>query len=225
MALQRQVVRGGGIVNDRALTAWQLRAIQIANGQKLYQNYDPNRLTHDWFNELAKLSQYDDGPLLARDWLLESGIHFIIEPHLKQTHLDGAALRHPSGSPIVALTLRHDRLDNFWFVLFHELAHIALHFPLSEDTDFFDDIDNKSNDLESEADKYALNALVPEESWSNCLSRFSVNTETVLEEAKQLRIHPSILAGRIRYEQNNYTVLNDAVGYGDVRRQFEDIIH
>jgi HTH-type transcriptional regulator/antitoxin HigA len=225
MAMHKQMVRGGGVVNDRALTAWQIRAIHIANKQKLYQNYEPHKLTHDWFYELAKLSQYEDGPLLARDWLLESGIHFVVEPHLKHTHLDGAALRHPSGSPVVVVTLRYDRLDNFWFVLFHELAHIVLHFPLSNNTDFFDDTDIRSNDLEREADIYALNSLVPETSWDNCLSRFSLTTEMVLEEARQLQIHPSILAGRIRYEQQNFTILNDAIGYGEVSRQFEGLMH
>jgi len=222
LAMHRKMVRGGGVLNEAALSAWQVRAIHIANKQKLRQQFDSDRLTFDWFRELAKLSQYDEGPLLARDWLLESGIHFVVERHLPQTHLDGAALRHPGGTPIVAVTLRHDRLDNFWFVLFHELAHIALHFPLSDDTDYFDDIDVKCNDIESEADTFALNALLPEESWENCLSRFSLTTEMVQEEAKQLRVHPSVLAGRIRYERNNYTILNDAVGYGEVRRHFEN---
>lgn len=225
MAMHKKKVRIGGVVNYNALTAWQTRAIHIANKQKLYQNYESRRLTHDWFSELARLSQYDDGPLLARDWLLENGIHFVVERHLQQTHLDGAALRHPSGAPVVVVTLRHDRLDNFWFVLFHELAHIKLHFPLSDDTDYFDDTDIRSDDIESEADKFALNALVPEESWKNCLSRFSVAAEIVREEAKQLQIHPSILAGRIRYEQQNYVVLNDTVGYGEVRRHFEGLLH
>ena len=123
--------------------------------QKLKNKYSHARLTPDWFRELAKLSQDSDGPILAKDWLLESGIHFVTEKHLQHTHLDGAALRHPDGSPIVALTLRRDRLDNFWFVLFHELAHIALHFPSSEDTDYFDDADTKSNDIEQEADTFA----------------------------------------------------------------------
>lgn len=225
IAMHRQMVRGGGIINDKALTAWQVRAIHIANKQKLYQPYEPHKLTQDWFSELVKLSRHEDGPLLARDWLLESGIHFVVEPHLKQTHLDGAALRHPSGSPVVVVTLRHDRLDNFWYVLFHELAHILLHFPLSDNTDFFDDTDIQSNDIEREADSFALNTLVSETSWENCLSRFSLTTETVLEEARQLQVHPSILAGRIRYEQQDFTILNDAIGYGEVCCQFEEFIH
>ena len=35
--------------------------------------------------------------------------------------------------PIVALTLRHDRLDNFWYCLCHELAHVDKH--LNDDDD------------------------------------------------------------------------------------------
>ena len=225
IALHRKMVRSAGGINDNALSAWQVRIIHLANKQRLYQGFDPNRLTSDWFRELAKLSQFDDGPLLAMDWLLESGIHFVTEEHLQGTHLDGAALRHPNGAPIVALTLRHDRLDNFWFVLFHELAHIALHFPLENDTEFFDDADVRSDDMEREADEFALNALVPNKSWDNCLSRFSRSIETVQEEAKQLQIHASILAGRIRYEQENYKILNDAVGYGEVRRHFQKTRH
>ena len=102
------------------------------------------------------LSQYENGPALAKKKLLGSGIYFIIERHLAKTFLDGAAIRHPNGSPIIALTVRYDLLDNFWFVLFHELAHIYLHFGTNEDTDFFDDVNVDSNDIESEADEFAL---------------------------------------------------------------------
>jgi len=30
-------------------------------------------------------------------------------------------------TPIVTLTLRHDRIDNFWFALLHELVHVHKH--------------------------------------------------------------------------------------------------
>jgi Zn-dependent peptidase ImmA (M78 family) len=45
--------------------------------------------------------------------------------------------------PVIALTLRYDRLDNFWFVLFHELAHIVLHIG-SEFSIIFDDLDTNN---------------------------------------------------------------------------------
>ena len=44
-----------------------------------------------------------------------------------------------SGSAIIGLTLRFDRLDNFWFALFHELGHIFLHLATGSRYDFFDE--------------------------------------------------------------------------------------
>ncbi len=221
IALHRKKVRLSSNINEDALTAWHIRILCLTNKQKLSRTFNHNVISQDWFRELAKLSRFPEGPLLARDWLLESGIYFVIEPHLPQTYLDGGALRHPSGAPVVALTIRYDRLDNFWFVLFHELSHIHLHFQSEQDTDFFDDSEVKSNDIELEADEHALSALVPPEMWDNCLSRFSLNTETVRIEAEQFQIHPSLIAGRIRHEQQNFSVLNDVIGYGEVSRSFE----
>jgi len=77
-----------------------------------------------FMRDLVCLSYLDNGPLLAREFLRKSGIHFVLEQHLPHTHLDGAAIRLPDSSPLVALTVRHDRLDNFWFTLCHELAYI-----------------------------------------------------------------------------------------------------
>jgi HTH-type transcriptional regulator/antitoxin HigA len=222
LALHRKKERAGSIIDEYALSAWQARVMYKAKMQKLHYKFDRKTISKDWFKELAKLSQFNDGPARARDFLLSSGIHFVIERHLKNTHLDGAAIRHSDGfTPIIAFTLRHDRLDNFWFVLFHELAHVHLHFSTDEEIDFFDsDIDNASNDIEKDADEFALNSLIPDQSWASCLARFSQDIDAIRNEAKNLQIHPAILAGRIRKEQNNYMILNEAVGYGDVRRQF-----
>ena len=222
IALHRKKVRMDSRINKEALMAWHIRILCLTNKQRMSQTFNSSTLSKDWFRELAKLSRFQEGPLLARDWLLESGIYFVIEPHLPQTFLDGGALRHPSGAPVVALTIRYDRLDNFWFVLFHELSHIHLHFQSEQETDFFDDSEVQANDIELEADEFALNALVPMEMWDNCISRFSLNTDTVLTEAEQFQIHPSLIAGRIRHERQNFTVLNDVIGHGEVSRSFKE---
>jgi HTH-type transcriptional regulator/antitoxin HigA len=223
IALHRKKERAGSIIDEYALSAWQARVMYKAKMQKLPNTFNRKAISEDWFKELAKLSQFNDGPARARDFLLSSGIHFVIERHLKNTHLDGAAIRHPDGfTPIISCTLRHDRLDNFWFVLFHELAHVHLHFNVDREIDFFDsDIDSASNDIEKEADEFALNSLIPAKSWDSCLARFSQDIDAIRSEAENLQIHPAILAGRIRKEQNNYMILKEAVGYGDVRRQFD----
>ena len=129
-----------------------------------------------------------------------------------------------TGHPIVALTLRYDRLDNFWFVLFHELGHVFQHLFSPLRLDFFDEEDGRESDaIEQEADKFALTQLISETQWKQCLSRFAMSEEAVLIDAERLNIHPSIIAGRIRKERNNYRILNNLVGSSTVRRQFEEI--
>lgn len=221
LAMHRRVVRTGSTFNENALTAWQARVLIRASDQHLPHRFDASHLTNEWFRELAKLSQFDDGPNRAEMWLIQTGIHFVVERHLQQTHLDGASMLTSAGIPVVALTLRHDRLDNFWFVLFHELAHIVLHILTSPERNFFDDSDSKSDGVESEADDFALEMLIPSQLWENSIARFTLSTETIVQEARNQQIHPSILAGRIRNERKDYILLTDLVGQGKVRGCFE----
>ena len=78
--------------------------------------------------------------------------------------------------------------------------------------------------LQKDADKFALNALIPEELWDQCLSRFALSEEAVRIDADNLGINSSIIAGRIRKERSNYTILNGLVGQGQVRPQFEETV-
>ncbi|MNL46047.1 hypothetical protein D3C87_1687310 [compost metagenome] len=108
-------------------------------------------------------------------------------------------------------------------MLFHELAHISLHIFDSLQMDYFDEEGGGEGDLvEREADEFALEALISSESWDSCISRFSMTPEAVRLDAERIGIHPSILAGRIRKESNNYHVLSELLGQGKVRSCFEE---
>ncbi len=58
--------------------------------------------------------------------------------------------------------------------------------------------------------------------WDQCLSRFAMSEEAVKIDAETIGIDPSIIAGRIRKERSNYTILNDLVGRDQVRSQLEE---
>ena len=79
-------------------------------------------------------------------------------PSLPGTFLDGAAMVTSANAPVVGLTLRYDRADNFWFTLLHELSHICLHYEvlIGGDTAFVDDMEIVSDNVrEQEADTLA----------------------------------------------------------------------
>ncbi len=216
----RQHVRGNGQTDDYALTAWRIRISLLAIQQEL-PKYQPGTISHEFAHELVQLSFLENGPLLAREFLQKNGIRFVVERHLPKTHLDGAALRLPDGSPVAALTLRYDRVDNFWFTLCHELAHLALHQGEDGWEVFLDDLENREvNDIEGEADLWATEALIPAKKWDASGLSQHATVEAVLGFAKKHRVHPAIPAGRIRRERRNYKLFNRLVGSGQVRELF-----
>jgi HTH-type transcriptional regulator/antitoxin HigA len=183
--------------------------------------YRPGTVTKKFCRELVHLSYLDDSPLLAQEFLNRSGIHFVTEDHLPRTHLDGAAFWASTDRPVVALTLRYDRLDNFWFTLCHELAHVSLHLEKDRSGAFVDDLKAEgSDDMEMKADAFAADVLVPAGKWNASGLQSNWSTKAVISFAERLRIHPAIVAGRIRRERDNYRILSNLVGRGAVRRVF-----
>jgi len=219
-ALNRQHLRTGSRMDPDALTAWRIRVATVAMREPL-PTYRPGTITKDFLRELVRFSYLDAGPRLAKEYLNKCGIHFVVERHLPKTFLDGAAFKLPDGSPVVALTLRYDRLDNYWFTLCHELAHIALHLEKDDVDTFYDDFAIGGTDaLEKDADKLASEALIPTEQWSKSGLSRKYSSETVRTFAEENRISPAIPAGRIRFERKNYTLLKELIGAKKVRNQF-----
>ena len=205
---------------DDILMAWRIRVMNIAATEKL-PVWNNENLTEEFFSELAKLSYLQEGPKLAKEFLNKAGIHFVIENHLEKSHLDGSSMLMPDGSPLIAMTLRHDRLDSFWFTLFHELAHVKQH--LSENnTAYFDDMYNEmSKKIEKEADSYAKEMLIPSQLWKSSGLRITSTAPDIKEFASKYRISPSIPAGRLRFENKNYSVFTNLIGNGAVREMFK----
>jgi len=221
-ALHRKKFHGENKPNEYSLLAWQARVLEKAT--KVYSSggigiFD---LDDSWVPDLISLSIEEFAPVKVKEFLATKGIILVFERHLPGTYLDGAAMLMETGNPVVGLTLRHDRLDNFWFVLMHELGHVFHHLFESLGLDFFDEEENgESDELEIEADQFALDSLINNKEWKKCLSRFLATEESVIKDAERLGIHWSIIAGRIRKEKNNFTILNSLVGQGEVRKIFE----
>ncbi len=205
-----------------ALKAWCWRVLGLAKENPPQASYLPGAVTEPFMREVAQLSVYEDGPRRAQQRLAEHGIALVIERHLPRTHLDGAALCLLDGRPVIGLTLRYDRIDNFWFSLMHELAHVSLHLDCDENELFIDDLSLTGDDpLEDEADTMAQDALIPPQLWEISPVRERATILAVYDFAREVGVHPAVIAGRIRHDQGNYRLLSQLVGSGQVRRQFE----
>lgn len=134
-------------------------------------------------------------------------------------------LKLPDATPVIGMTLRYDRLDNFGSVC-HELAHVTLHMKKGTDAVFIDDLSLgevetvETDDKETEADQWALEVLIPSDTWNKSVVRSRPTPSSVVELAHELGIHPAIIAGRVRKELHNYHLLTHYVGSGEVRKHF-----
>lgn len=215
-------------VDSNALLAWQAKVLDIALGDSL-PPFSRAELTKEFIQEIVKLSYFSTGPQLAQELLNKKGIHFIILPHLKKSYLDGACFYAPDSRPVIALTLRYDRLDNFWFTLLHELAHIYLHLE-DEKTAFFDDTNRPHTEDESpqekEANDFTRDALIAPEEWQKAAPTLlrTKRHHQLTSFADQQSISAAIVAGRVRWEKKKYQAFSQLVGHKKVRQQFPEYV-
>lgn len=228
-ALLRQSAQGrlNAKADTYAVSAWCLRVASIAIANPLETPYRKEKLSHSTLKDIARLSYFKNGPQLAREYLSRQGIHLIVVPHLSKTYLDGGAMLLPNKQAAICLTLRHDRLDNFWFCLMHELVHVAHHLSkgcrlIVDDLDLRKHTNNDDQKVEKEADEMASEALIPKRYWTEMDNEKTPSAIKVSAWAEKLKVHPAVVAGRIRFKRNNYRIMSNLVGLNQVRRLFPE---
>jgi HTH-type transcriptional regulator / antitoxin HigA len=180
-----------------AQVAWAKRVENLASAQHT-NSYDPDRLRAALPTILAMAQQPDD---VARvpDVLRSLGVHFVIVPHLPKTYVDGAAW-HQDGQPVVALTLRYDHIDTFWFTLMHELAHVVA----GHSQTYVDNLDDESTDgQEKEANRMAADWLLDPHAYAAFVdaARPYFSRAKIEEFAASQGRHPGIIVGRLHHDE------------------------
>ncbi|MCX6055617.1 MAG: ImmA/IrrE family metallo-endopeptidase [Chloroflexi bacterium] len=213
-----------GDVDQNALFAWQAQVLTKANQGSLLE-FDPSSFGSEIMDKVVHLSAYTTGPLKAREFLASLGIPLIFLQHLPHTYQDGACFLSPAGRPVIGMTLRHDRQDNFWFTLLHELSHVYLHLMRGDDLVFADNterVDPQCDGKEQEANVYCSDRLIPSEVWMQERDRLlnGADSSYFISLAEKLNICPAIIAGRIRQEKGDYTLYDNMLGRGEVRILF-----
>ncbi len=218
------VERSGKAMDKYALWLWTARILVKTKSMKL-PSYKIGTVDRAFIERVAHLSLSDKGPIEAQNYLTQHGISLVIEPHLPKTHLDGAALLFSQERrPVIGLTIRHDRIDSFWFNLIHELVHVEKHLK-STDEAFVDDLDSEpgNDSREREADRIASEVFIPRMVWTRSDAYRQRTPDAVQELALQLKIHPAIIAGRIRHDARNFYILSQMIGTGKVRKLFPNV--
>ncbi|MGA9128173.1 MAG: HigA family addiction module antitoxin [Terracidiphilus sp.] len=188
--------------------AWLFRVRQLA------QAVDVKPYSEQAFSgALAKLKNLLRNPEDTRQVprvLAEAGVRFLIVETLPQTRIDGACLWLDDHSPVIALTLRFDRIDGFWHTLLHECKHIKQKDGLDEggllDKDLVGETTAHLEEkpiTEKSADEFAAGFTIPKGDLDNFISRvYPLFSKTkILGLAARLDIHPGIVVGQLQYRK------------------------
>jgi HTH-type transcriptional regulator/antitoxin HigA len=149
--------------------------------------------------DLLNYSQKEEDVAKIPTFLNDLGVNFVIVPQLKNTYLDGAAF-YFNNNPVIALTLRYDRIDNFWFTLMHELGHIV---SGHQDT-YLDNLENlDATSEEVEANNFAHQWLINEESFNSFITekKPKFTGKAIANFALQQNRHPGIILSRLHHEE------------------------
>lgn len=199
--------RAASKTDQAALLLWQVAVLEKAEGLHPGLKFESTKLRAQDLRRIAKMSAKGDGPLRAIRELTNDGIAVVMLPPLPGTFLDGAAMIAATGNPVIGLTLRHDRIDSFWFTLLHELAHVVLHYAelLKNNTAFVDDLEIQSEDWrEREADDLARDSLIPQNILSQVGWGAGTSQDDIVAIATRARVHLAIVAGRWQRDHQNY---------------------
>jgi HTH-type transcriptional regulator/antitoxin HigA len=206
---------------DVMLHAWRARVTARAREafQQVEDVHEPLELK--WMPELVRLSREPDGPLRARKMLADRGIVLVVESQVPGLKIDGAAFIVDS-RPVIGMTVRTDTVDNFWYTLMHELAHVTLHYSTGLAVGFYDQTDQETSvdEQEEEANRFASNLLIPEERWRRSTARIAKSAPVIERFANELGIHPAIVFGRIRKERGDWALFANKIGRNTVRKLF-----
>ena len=183
--------------DPRAVLAWVRRVEQLASAQSVAA-FDRNQLEKG-VGELLRLTAREDGPARVAGVLENLGLHFVLVPHFPKTYFDGAVIP-AEGNPVLALSLRHDRLDSFWFTLLHEMAHLIL----GHEGGRLEDLDGDAGGdaEEREADELAAKWLVSEGSLAGFVRRVKpyFSRQAIWGFSRSIDRHPAIVLGRLQHD-------------------------
>jgi HTH-type transcriptional regulator/antitoxin HigA len=194
-----------------AQLAWLFRVRQIAKGMAVGR-YSEKALRDSMLRLRSMLIDPEEVRNVPRV-LAECGVRFIIVESLPNAKIDGVCFWLDKHSPVIGLSLRFDRIDNFWFVLRHEIEHV-----LSKDGQAKEiiDVDIDAQALtgqlppeEVAANNQAADFCVPKAEMESFIARKApfFAERDVVGFARRLNVHPGLVVGQIQKRTQRWDFL------------------
>lgn len=190
--------------------AWLHRVKHVA-GCVVVPEYSENKL-REALPRLHALMTAPEEARHASQELAECGVKVVVVEPMPASRIDGVCF-WLDGGPVIGLSLRIDRIDNFWFVLRHEIEHVlqgdGKTTPIL-DVDLCDGSSGEDLDeVERRADAAAAEFCVPQAELDGFIARVgsTVPEDRVILFARRLGVHPGVVVGQLQWRLQRFNVL------------------
>jgi len=196
-----------------AQMAWIYRVKQLAN-EMLVNRYSQASAK----NAIVRLNELLASPEEIRNVpriLTESGIRYVIVESISTAKIDGVCFWLDDLSPVIGMTLRYDRIDNFWFVLRHELEHVLRGHgqkTIMLDSELEGERAGTGDNISIEervANEAAAEFCVPQKRIDSFIARKApfFHDRDVLGLANILNVHPGLIVGQLQHKTGKFSLL------------------
>ena len=216
----------------------QIPNMSIAQAAKKTDSSSTNSAQIAWLYRVRQLARITDSPVYSKERLLKElprlrthmqeagcvqfvpailercGVRLVIVESLKGANICGATCWLSKDRPVIGLTTRYDRIDNFWFVLRHEIEHVLRGHGFEKPK--FDgkrelNINGDFDEEEFVANQASLEFGIPSDALDKFINtnRSRVTRADIVEFAKEQRVHPGIVLGRVQNHLEGWNRFND----------------
>lgn len=195
--------------------AWLYRVKEIA-ADMMVAPYSQSAVE----NAIPKLKELLSAPSESRKVpriLAEAGIRYVVVESLPSAKIDGVCLWLDERSPVIGMSLRHDRIDNFWFVLRHELEHVIHRHGLSAvmlDAELEGERAGTGSSVAEEeriANEAASEFCIPKKQMDSFIARKApfFAERDIVGFARTINVHPGLVAGQLQHRTGRYDRFRD----------------
>lgn len=188
---------------------WLFRVRQLAR-QMEAPPYSPDKL-RALLPELRAMMIHAEAVKDVPRLLLEiCGVRLVVVEWLPGSKIDGVCTWLDDDRPVIGLSTLHDRLDNFWFVLRHEIEHVLN--GDGKEHAMFDTDEELSNSVAAEekrANDAASEFCVPQDRLRSFHQRKYpyISERDVVSFAAVQEVHPAIVVGQLQHLMNRHNWL------------------
>lgn len=190
--------------------AWIFRVRQLARALQV-PRYSEDAL-REALDDLERLMMAPEEVRHVPRILAECGVRFVVVEPIPGSKIQGVCFWLDEHSPVIALTLKGDFIDRFWFNLRHEIEHVLRKDALGGLVidDFEEVVSADEEEMERRANEAAAEFCVPQAAFKNFIARHhpAYSTPNFIGFSRIVKRHPGIVAGQLQRRINDHRLFS-----------------